>query len=162
MKNTICFTGHRPSAFPFKFSTKNLEYRKLKKSIQDCVFTLIEKGFGTFICGMALGADTLCAKVVLEFKKQYDIKLLCYLPCKNQERFWSAYDKNTYYDILKQADEIKYCYDGFYCTGCNHLRNKMMVDDSSLVVAIYLGIAGGTQDTIRYASDCGKDIIYIK
>lgn len=162
MNRIVCFTGHRPSTFPFKFTAKSLGYRQLKSAVKECILSLVEKGFDTFISGMALGADTLCAKIVLELKKQYNIKLLCYLPCKNQEKFWSFADKNIYYNILKQADEIKYCYEGFYCTGCNQLRNKLMVDNSSLVVAIYLGISGGTQDTIRYANECGKNIIYIK
>lgn len=161
MKKYVCFTGHRPSHFPFKFNEKNADFIKLKAKIKEKIITLIDEGYTTFVSGMALGADILCAEIVLELRDFFDIKLKCLLPCKKQEKFWSKSDKNKYQTILSQCDEICYAVDGTYVTGCNHLRNKKMVDASDVVVAIFYGHSGGTKFTIDYAKEKGKKVVVI-
>lgn len=58
---------------------------------------------------MALGFDMICAEIVLEIKKKYPhIKLVCAIPCKNQDELWTNEYKKRYKKILKQADTIRY------------------------------------------------------
>lgn len=55
-----------------------------------------------------------------------------------EARYFESYDKRSYY-----------------------VRDKAMVDDSDVVLAVYDGIpAGGTYATIEYAKSKGKQIIY--
>ena len=161
MKKYVCFTGHRPSHFPFRFSQKSNEYVKLKAKIKERIIGLIDKGYTNFISGMALGADTLCAEIVLELKEFFDIKLKCLLPCKNQEKLWSKKDRMKYQSILQNCDEVCYAVDGNYVTGCMHLRNKMMIDASDILIAVFYGHNGGTQRTMDYARQTNKTIIIV-
>lgn len=161
MNNTVCFTGHRPNHIPFSLSN-SIEGENLKNKLTETIIQLIENGYTNFICGMAIGIDLLCADIVLNLKNNYDIKLNCYLPCHNQDRLWNKKDKMHYSNILKQADNVIYAVDSDYCTGCTQLRNKMMVNDSDIIIAVYYGINGGTKHTIDYANSLDKQIIYIK
>ena len=162
MTKNVCFTGHRPQQLPFEFHNKNKDYIKLKKNLTNTILSLINEGYTNFISGMAIGIDTLCAEIILELKKKNkQIKLLCYLPCKNQTRFWNNYDAKKYHFIIDNADEIKYATFGNYCIGCLQLRNKMMVNDSDTVVAVFYNKDGGTKYTINYAISQNKKIIYV-
>ncbi len=162
MNNTVCFTGHRPSQLPFVFNKNNLEYQKLESKLTSIILDLIHKGYTNFISGMALGVDMMCAEIVLSIKKDNpNIKLYCYLPCKNQDKLWSTFDKKQYQNILSHSDGITYATNSNFCTGCLQLRNKMMVNDSQVVVAVYYGKDGGTRETINYATQQNKEIIYI-
>ena len=163
MNNTVCFTGHRPNLLPFKLINDDENFLQFKSKLTEVVLNLINKGYTNFISGMALGIDTICAELILELKQKYtNLKLICCLPCKNQDRFWSKPDKIKYQSILKNADKIIYAVNKNYCTGCLQLRNKMMVDYSEIVVAVYYGFSGGTKQTIEYAKLQNKEIIFIK
>lgn len=161
MNKVVCFTGHRPSNMPFPFNNTSEEFQELTERLANNIISLIEKGYDTFVSGMALGVDMLCAEIVIKLKTIYPINLKCYLPCKNQNQLWNKYDKMKYNFILKSANEIVCAVDGNYTTGCMHLRNKMMVDDSDLVLAVYYGGNGGTKHTIDYANSLGKEILII-
>lgn len=43
-----------------------------------------------------------------------------------------------------------------------HERNRYMVTNSSLMIALYNGLPGGTQKTIEFAREQGLEIIIIK
>ena len=47
-----------------------------------------------------------------------------------------------------------------YSPACMAIRNRFMVDNSSVLVACYDGMSGGTWNTIRYAQK--KDIEVIQ
>lgn len=163
MNNTVCFTGHRPNLLPFKLDEEDKNFLQFKSKLTNIVINLINNGYTNFISGMALGIDTLCAEIILELKQKFnDLKLICCLPCKNQDRFWTNLDKLKYQNILKSADKIIYAVNKNYCTGCLQLRNKIMVDNSEIVVAVYYGINGGTKQTIEYAKTQDKKIIFIQ
>lgn len=101
---------------------------------------------------MALGIDTICAEIVLELKKKrLDIKLECAIPCKNQTEKWNNKSIKRYNCILSKADKIVYVSSSDYFNGCMQKRNRYMVDNSSLVIAVYAGMGGGTKQTIDYA-----------
>ncbi len=66
---TCCFTGHRPQSLPWKFNEKDERCLKMKEQLWNEIIKAIKNGYKTFISGMALGFDMICAEIVLELKK---------------------------------------------------------------------------------------------
>ena len=113
---------------------------------------LIEKeGFTDFRAGGAVGFDSVAALTVLKLKEDYpNVKLHLILPCKNQERFFSAFERNLYKYTIEKADSVSYIQEK-YSDGVMHIRNRALVTGSDLCIA-YLAIAkGGTFQTVNIA-----------
>ena len=107
---------------------------------------------------MALGVDLDFAEIVLKLKKKYPITLGCALPCKNQIYKWNCQDQMRYSIILECADR-KIITSFFYTKGCMLERNRYMVDQSDIVIAVFNGIKrGGTWYTLNYAQKENKQI----
>lgn len=64
---------------------------------------------------------------------------------------WQEDSKERYENILKNADKITYVSNTNYFNGCMQKRNLYMVDNSSLLIAVFNGKAGGTKSTIELA-----------
>ena len=148
-----CLTGHR--------SISHYTLEQLQKSLDKTLCNLIAQGATKFICGGALGFDTLAAQAVIRQKQSNpDVLLTLALPCRDQSKRWSNLQKLVYEDILSSADEVIYLFD-HYVTGCMHARDKFMVDSSDIVIAYYRGKSGGTQYTFKYAEEQKKKIILL-
>lgn len=159
---TVCFTGHRPQKLPWKFNEKDFRCVDMKNRTKIEIESAIKNGYHTFLCGMALGFDIMCAELVLELKKKYPyIKLIGAIPCKNQSDRWTKNQKERYKKIVKQLDRVRCIYNK-YEDGCMQERNRYMINNSSLVIALFNGLNGGTKKTIEYAKQQGKKIIIIK
>ena len=159
--HTCCFTGHRSQKLPWKFNEDDLRYKMTRNRVEDEIEKAITKGYNHFISGMAIGFDIMCAEIVLEFKKKYkNIILECEVPCKGQESKWIEKEQIRYRRILKQADKIRCIYDK-YVDGCMKERNPYMINNSSLVIALFNGQWGGTKQTIEYAKSQGVEVIII-
>ena len=137
----ICFTGHR-------IIGPDLNEDLLDKLLAK----LTDKGYKTFICGGALGFDTFAAEKVIELKKKDpEIRLHIYVPCRDQDKKWSFSDKRRYKKILEKADLINIMAETYY-DGCMKARNYKMVEDSAVCLC-YLNndLRSGTAQTVRYA-----------
>jgi len=137
----VCFTGHR-------IIGRDLDEEKLDYFLH----RLAEIGYGTFICGGALGFDTLVAEKVIRLRKEFPhIRLHMYLPCRNQDSKWSFFDRRRYKRILDSADDVVVMAESYY-DGCMRARNYKMVDDADLCMC-YLNNdqRSGTAQTVRYA-----------
>lgn len=150
---TCCFTGHR-----------KLEHTEKKIKSMLLIFieqAIIKKGYNHFICGGAVGFDTIAAETVLCLKNKFShITLEIAIPCLNQTKKWNNEQKGKYEDILKQADKttlISQVYNPY----CMQLRNKYMVDNSTLIIAYFNNKSGGTKNTIEYAKRQNKEVLYI-
>ena len=146
-EKTCCFTGHRILASDLCKDTlvRGIEY-------------VIAQGVDTFICGGAIGFDTLCAQAVLEIKKKYShISLHIYAPCNNQSQNWSAKDKGIYQKILEQADFVDMPKKPYF-NGCLQMRNYKMVDSSAFCICYMTNPRSGTGQTFRYATKCGLTV----
>ena len=120
---------------------------------QKIVHAITELGITHFISGMALGVDLDFAKIVLSLRDNvyHTITLECDVPCPNQTLKWSSADKLKYESILKRADKINIIEER-HSPDCMLKRNRYMVDNSQLVIAVFNGIEhGGTWYTIKYA-----------
>lgn len=147
------FTGHR--------FVKNGEYReKLYKLVYENIEKLIEyNGVDTFICGGAMGFDTLAARAVINLKNKYPyIRLKVYIPCYDHYKKWKDSDKFMWKFIMTFADSSQYITEGLYEKGCMQKRNMKMADDAHYCIAYYKRESSGTGVTIRYAAEKGCSI----
>ena len=154
MKNkSCCFTGHRDIS-PEKIPA-------VKKSLNDKISELIERGFSEFYNGGAIGFDLLAAETVLELKKHYPhICLHLIIPCANHYRSWNIKDIERFHTVKEAADEVKIL-SPFYFNGCMQIRNRYMVDASSVCIAFVERKSGGSADTVKYAERQGAEVIII-
>lgn len=150
---TCCFTGHRklPSDEVLKIRQRTRE--EIKKAY---VF-----GYRRFLCGGALGYDTMCAVEVLRLRQSCpDVKLILVYPCLGQDARWQEKDREIYRRIYDECDEC-YCMSEKYTQGCMHLRNRAMVNESSLVIAYLTNDSGGTAYTYNYAQKKGVKTVNV-
>ncbi|MBO4940705.1 MAG: DUF1273 family protein [Clostridia bacterium] len=150
-ENRCCFSGHRDLPYGSK--------EKIADILGEVICDLAEKGYTEFISGGALGFDLLAAEVVLQKKKNIPfLKLIMALPCRDQNLRWPGADKRRYEKVIGRADEIIYVTET-YCTGCMQLRNKFMVENSSICIAYKTRRSGGTAHTVDYAKEKGLGVI---
>lgn len=160
--NTCCFTGHRSQKLPWKFNENDDRYVAMRNTAKIEIEKAIQNGYINFMCGMALGFDMICAEIVLELKAKYpQIKLIAAIPCKGQDKMWPQNQKDRYKVLLKQVDKIRCIYDG-YVDGCMIERNEYMLNNSSMVIALFNGLPGGTQSTLSKANKQGLNVVIIK
>lgn len=156
----VAFSGYRPEKLPF-FGEDDPLLTGLLNRIREQVIKLIKDGAENFITGMALGCDTYCAEIVLELQKEYpNITLTAAVPCANQAEFWTKASKAHYYELLEKCNE-KVILADHYFKGCMQKRNRYMVDNCDVLIAIYDGKTGGTMNAVNYAKTVGRKIIII-
>lgn len=145
---TCSFTGHRIIKKDFNV-----------KILEDIIESLIDKGYRTFLIGMAWGFDLIVFETLLS-KKNKNIDIIACVPCKNQERFFNNKNKEKYFNLLKKADKIVYVSEEYF-DGCMQKRNRYMIDNSSVLVAYLYSNLGGTKNAVNYALKQNKEIIYV-
>ena len=145
------FTGHR--------LIPNEEKEELKASLKKAIVAMIENGVTVFICGGALGFDTLAAQTVLDLKKNYDIRLCMYLPCDTQHIDWECSDVFEYTRINSLADEVFYVSRGEKTPGVMKKRNKAMVEAADYGICYMKDRKSGTGQTVNMAEEKGISII---
>lgn len=163
MEKTCCFTGLRPQKLPFGFDESDERCIKLKKTLCAEIRGLIEnEGVTRFISGLALGVDTFAAEAVLFLKRDFpEIKLEAAIPCEDQPALWGFRDRKRYYEIAKRCD-VSTVLQKKYTDGCMQKRNRYMVENSDIVIAVWDGSSGGTESTVRYAEKLGRKILPIR
>lgn len=145
-----CFTGHRVLSEP-----REEVLKKLEKTITE----LIEEGYRTFLCGGAIGFDTLAAETVLKLKEQNSqIQMIMCIPCLNQDLKFNAAQKQSYALHKSRADRI-FCISKDYSREAMLDRNKFMVNSSDAVITYIRRNFGGTAYTVRYAKSRQLEII---
>ena len=147
-KCSCCFTGHRPEKLiQSETVISNALLAETRRAVSD--------GFTFFLSGMARGVDIWAAEIVLHLRNAGSpIQLLCAIPYEGFEQRWSAVWRERYRAILRLANQVEYI-SPCYSRSCFQKRNIWMVDQSSLVVAVYNGLPGGTRNTIEYAQNQG-------
>ena len=162
-KKTCCFTGHRPQKLPFGYNEEDERCVELKEKLKKEIIRQIEEnGVSHFITGMALGMDMYAAEAVLQLKEIYtDITLEAAIPCETQSSKWAEYLRDRYFSIAEKCD-TETLLSTKYTRDCMHKRDEYMVDNSDVVIALYIeGTPGGTKYTVDYAKKKGRDIVFI-
>ena len=157
-EHTCCFTGHR------KIPKERVN--RLYEDVSLEVNWLISHGIVEYYTGGALGFDTIAALAVLEVRNRNPgLKLNLALPCPEQAQNWKPQDQETYKYILNAADSVYYSSDHYH-GGVMHLRNRFMVEHSSICVCYYdkslddgTNRLGGTLYTVNYARQLGLTLL---
>lgn len=158
---TCTFTGHRPEKLPWGDNEKDERCIELKEKIYDTVEAVYRAGIRHYICGMATGCDIFFAEAVIALRDEHpDITLEAAIPCETQAQSWAEKDRNRYYYIASQCD-YETLLQHRYTADCMLKRNRYMVDNSSVLIAVYDGSFGGTMYTVNYAQKQGLEIIRI-
>lgn len=157
-EKTVCFTGYRSNKFPFMFENNNDKYNNFELKLLYTIESSIKDGYNTFLNGACEGFDILSAELVLLLKKVYNeknIRLVYVVPFIGQEKGWGTAWQSRYNSVLERADEAIVLSEKYY-RGCYYVRNKYLVDNSSLIICYYDGQVGGTKYTLNYNSDNRK------
>ncbi|HPE94448.1 MAG TPA: SLOG family protein [Bacillota bacterium] len=145
------FTGHR--------DIPESERQPLGERLTGTLERLVREGTDTFCAGGAIGFDMLAAQRVLKLKESVSgIKLVLFLPCRDQASAWTHDEREKYDTILAHADGIYYVSERYF-RGCMYLRNRCLAQNGSTCVCYLKKNSGGTYYTVRYASGRGARII---
>jgi uncharacterized phage-like protein YoqJ len=155
----IAGTGHRPNKLNFEWNAEG--------PLSDAIFNQLVEILTFYkptkiISGLALGFDTILAKVALHL----EIPLIAAIPCDNQDALWSEKAKQTYKKILSHPLVTKYIVSpGPYAPWKMTKRNQWMVDQikepEDVLLSCHDGSKGGTKNCIDYATIKGVKIINI-
>ena len=157
--STACFTGHRPSKFPFSTKDKlNLDI--FLSTVYLLAYEAVtEFGIDTFYCGMQRGMDVWGGQQVLRIKEEFpDIKLICLSPYQDEIYERKGDDLKDYIALVNGCDEFIALHQK-YVQGCYFERNRYMVDHSSYIIgAAVPGVRSGTDNTVKYAKKLGRKL----
>ncbi len=146
-ENTCCFTGPRSPRLP----QSREEISELKEKLLASIVDAYYGGYRYFISGMAEGFDLFAAEAVFSLKSSFsDIKLVAALPYKSAPQRQSEAVSEIMYSILENADIVESVFEE-YIPGCEHSRNRYMVDRSSMIIGYYNGLSSGTAHCWSYA-----------
>jgi uncharacterized phage-like protein YoqJ len=112
----------------------------------------------TIISGMAIGFDMMLAVAALMCRDDLGlpVRLVTACPFQGQEKKWTDKQKEWYFSILEQADQVVWVSEPPYEAIKLLRRNVWMVDHSKYVVAMYDGsLTGGTYHCYNYAREQG-------
>ncbi len=159
---TCAFAGHRPSKYPFLADKNTSAYASLKAALALRVDAAILDGYTHFLCGGALGADTLAAELMLEKRRSHPrLTLEIVVPCDDQDRLWREEDRLNYARLLDLADAVTRI-SPVYTPFCMRERNQYMIDLSDRLIAVYDGTKGGTFMSVLLALNKGIEVDIVK
>jgi len=154
----IAITGHRPNKLGNDYDLASPLIEKIDMAIcaillkQDELYPL---GSIELISGMALGIDTLFAKIAIRL----GYKFTAAIPCQQQYKMWPQKAKELYLDIINHPLCTKYYVsEGPYSPQKMQLRNQWMVDNCDMLIAVWDGTLGGTSNCVKYAQQQQIDI----
>lgn len=148
---TCCFTGHR--------SIEPQHAERLPLVLENAVRAAVSEGYFIFVCGGALGFDTLAAETVLSLKNELShINLIVVAPYEGQADNWSSADRLRYERIRNACDDYR-CLSANYTTQCMRKRNRYMVELSGGCIAYCTHSRSGSSQTVGMARENGLQII---
>ena len=135
------------------------DIQKIEKQLDKIIEKLYQKGVIFYGAGGSYGLDMLAERAVIRARNKHkEIKLILVLPCKNQDKYWTEYNKAVFAEIKNQADKIVYLSED-YSKDCMHKRNRHLVNFSGYCVAYLSKKTGGTAYTVNYARQNGLEIV---
>lgn len=177
LKETATFTGHRPNKL-YGYDLGDRKYQILAKEIfKIAEYLVLEKGVKYFISGCALGTDTVSFFAIEHLKRKYpnkEIKNILAIPYSSISNSWKSNididrfqrmklscDGYIEVDSLSQYNPYGYSIGEYHKNKLNK-RNEFMVDYSSFIIAITLGLSSGTENCLNYLRDNRKDVKIFK
>ena len=128
----------------------------VEKPLREALERLAVQGVTKFYTGGMGEFDDLFARTVRSIKRNdHRLRLILVLPYLTRpvatERAWYE----TQYDEILIPAEL----DGVHPKAAITLRNRWMVDRSSIVIAALRRDYGGAAEAIRYAESTGKEVL---
>lgn len=161
-ETTCSFTGHRPEKLPWRGDESDPRCLALKERLAAAVEDAYDKGMRHFMCGMARGADFYFCDAVLELRERRSgVTLEAVIPCEEQAARWSERERERWFSLVERCDGetmLQHHYD----KGCMLRRNRYLVDHSSMLIAVYDGMLGGTMYTLSYAMKQGLETVILE
>lgn len=161
-ETTCSFTGHRPEKLPWRGDESDPRCLALKERLAAAVEDAYDKGMRHFMCGMARGADFYFCDAVLELRERRGgVTLEAVIPCEEQAARWSERERERWFSLVERCDGetmLQHHYD----KGCMLRRNRYLVDHSSMLIAVYDGMLGGTMYTLSYAMKRGLETVILE
>lgn len=168
-KLSIALTGHRPPKLA-GYDYNNIFYKRLYKKLDNIVKQALTRyDYLELHSGMALGADTIWAKVIIDNKKQFPnkIKFIADVPNMEQYKKWppNSNSKEIWLNLMEYADEVITYEDKNPGKSIGYIlnaRNWGMIEPCEVLIAVYNGDkTGGTANAVKYGLSKNKKIIYI-
>lgn len=159
---TACFTGHRLARMDLSAGVEQVQ-RSVAAAIGSAVVTLYERGYRRFLCGMADGFDLWAGAEVVRLGRSgrcEAVELVAVVPFEGHRRSIDRRERELYDSVLEQAATVEVLA-AAYSPSVYHRRNDFLVDNSSAVVAFYMGGKGGTDYTLRRARRQGLPVVNI-
>ncbi len=147
----VCsFTGHR------QIPPEHVE--PLRDLLRRAIEFAYEAGCRVFCSGGAIGFDSLAAREVILFRMTHpDVELKMLLPCIDQDRSWSASQRDAYAYVLKNSNSVEYVCDE-YTPSCMRKRNLRLAESCDIMIA-YVGRSNsGSAQTMRFAKQMEKRV----
>lgn len=158
---TCGITGHRPKWFPFGYDEQARDCLRLKAALKTHLGELARGNIREFSTGMAQGVDMWAAQAVLELRESIlDLRLTCVLPCAGQSLGWPPEARRRHEEILRRSDRTVLLQQE-YTPDCMLARDRWLVDNAHMMLAVYGGGTGGTAYTVRYAVSRGKRVLLL-
>jgi uncharacterized phage-like protein YoqJ len=160
----LAITGHRPNKLGGDYALISPLMDRIKltlrglvlhygKDIPDAKYSKL-----TLITGMALGIDTLFAKLAIEM----NIPFIAAVPCFNQQAIWPPKSQKIYEDIIMhELCTVVIVSPRVYDPSVMRIRNEWMVDNCDALIAVWDGSSGGTANCVKYAKHKNRHIDYI-
>ncbi|MGN0642247.1 MAG: SLOG family protein [Huintestinicola sp.] len=155
-KKSVCFTGHRPEKLPDKGAPSSQVTKIIKSMLYKSILNSVSEGYDTFFTGMQRGIDLWAGEIVLELMQSYKLNIVAVYPYRNHGSGFKGYDKWILGRITEAAAE-KIVVSENYTPDCMKRRNRLMVDNSSKIIAVIDSYSSGTGSTLSYARSKGLE-----
>ena len=159
---TACFTGYRPKKLPWGEEEADPRCTALKLRLVEAITAAYARGYRTFLSGMAQGVDTYAAEAVLALARVLPgMELVCAVPSPGYALTLPRAHRARYEALVLGSARCVVCAQQNGAQSMA-LRNRYMVENSALVIAIYDGKPGGTRNTVAYAEEKGREVWLIR
>ena len=149
-----------PERLPWGQNEDDARCAALKTLLRRTVREVYDRGFHTFLCGMARGCDQYFAEAVLAARADgaQNARLCALVPCPSQPDGWDAASRTRYWALLAACDQVEVLED-HYSPGCMLRRNHEMLRHAQLLISVYDGTPSGTAATVRRAEQQGIEVL---
>lgn len=173
-KITIALTGHRPDKLA-GYKINDPFYVRLQERLEAVIREYLG-AYDIIQChsGLALGADTVWSKAILQMRQEYPdrVKFHADIPMEEQPSVWfNKSDVEFWHEQVKQADsktvygsleEYPESQRKYMAVRLLEDRNQGMLSPADIVIAIFNGNKkGGTANAVRFAKQQSKQLIII-
>lgn len=100
---------------------------------------------------------TVANAILLKRARLPDYKVILVAPCPEFADRWQDKDKNLYAKVKGSANKVV-SVSPHYMPECMRLRNKHLIDNSSVLICMDDSSGTETSLAIQYARDCGLEV----